>query len=86
MWKGNIFTGMCHSVHWGGGEGGGALYGVTSCLAARSHFPSGEFSVQEGSLSREESVQGGVSARETPYTVKSGQYASYWKAFLWYIV
>ena len=53
----------------------------------------GGVSVQEG-LFPGVSVQGvsvqgvsvqGVSIRETPHTVKSGQYASYWNAFLLHI-
>ena len=36
-----------------------------------------------GSLSARRSLSGrGVSVRETPYTVTSGRYASYWNAFL----
>ena len=35
-----------------------------------------------GSLSKGVSIKGGVSVRETPRTVTSGRYASYWNAFL----
>ena len=49
---------------------GGSLYDVTSCLTARSYVPSG------GSLSRD------ISVRKPPGIVNSGQYASYWNAFL----
>ena len=56
------------------------------------HCPGGSLSggipVQGGSLSRgglcpvEISVRETPPDREPPYTVKSGQYASYWNAFL----
>ena len=79
----------CLSVHGGGISVSvrgvsiqrGPLSRVVLCLG-------GGVSVQRrGSLSGRVSVQG-VSVRETPWTegpctVTSGQYASYWNAFLW---
>ena len=66
----------CLSVHGGGG------------LCMMSHIPSRGVSVQgvsvQGVSVQEISVQG-VSVRRHPPNQKSGRYASYWNAFLYYI-
>ena len=79
--------------------GGGGLVSVQGGFLSGGLCPGG-VSVQrgpcpEGSLSRGVSVWGvsvhggslsrGVSVRETPRTVKSGRYASYWNAYLLFI-
>ena len=60
------------SVQWGAFPGGLCLGGL--CPGGPS--PEGVF-VQKGGL-----CPGRVSVRETPNTVKSRRYASYWNAFL----
>ena len=59
----------CLSVHSGGG---GSLYDVTVRLAAWSQSVSGPM------------FHPGGQKPPTPWTVKSGRYASYWNAFLLY--
>ena len=73
---------------------GGSLYDVTFCLAAWSHVPSGGVSLTETSLDRDPLDNDQPPGQrtppdrapppqtETPCTVKSGRYASYWNAFL----
>ena len=75
-----LFTGgagrsLCPSMHHRSHDKGGSLSG-------RGLSPGGSLSraVQGRSLSGG-SLSGGVSVRETPRTVTSGQYASYWNAF-----
>ena len=71
----NVFTCMCHSGVFLGGRG---LYDVTSFLAAWSHVPS-----RGVCLWSHVPFRGGLPDRDPPpCTVKSGQYASYWNAFL----
>ena len=90
--QGNVFTPMCHSAHREGGlytsihhrpndQGGSLSRGDLCPWGSLSKGVSVQrISVQgisvKGSLSR------GVSVRETPRTVTSGRYASYWNAFL----
>ena len=55
---------------------GGSVFGGV-CLYREGFCPGDGVSVQGGLCLGE-----GVSVRETPRTVKSGRYASYWNAFL----
>ena len=55
--------------------------GVTSCLAAWSHIPSWGL-CPWSHVSSEGSLSGGALCRKTPWNQKSGQYISYWNAFL----
>ena len=64
---GYVLTGVCDSVR-GGGERGG--------LCSNMHHRSHDWG--EGGLCPGE----GVSVRESPRTVMSGRYVSYWNAFL----
>ena len=86
--QGNIFRSMCHSVLRGEGEV--SLYDVTSCLAARSHAPSGGLCScthfpsrgrAGGSLSRGVSVKGD---RDLPRGHWMGRYASHWNLYLFH--
>ena len=77
---------------------GGSLYDVTSCLAVRSPVPYGKGvsmpgpmflpggllpgGLCPGGLSLGDLCPGGLCYRDSPCTVKSGQYASYWNVFL----
>ena len=87
--QGNISTPVCQSFC-----SQGSLYEFTSCQAAWSHVPSGvSLSAglclgglcPEGLCPGRGSLSAGVSVRETPRTVMSGWYASYWNDFLFYI-
>ena len=66
----------------------GSLYDVTSCLATWSHDPSGGLCLwshvpcRGGDLSVTGVCIQGVLHPESPRTVKSGRYASYWYTFL----
>ena len=75
--KGNAFYRRCLST-----GAGGCLYDVTSCLAGGSLYVT-------SCLARGGSLSGGVCpggrgslSGRSPYTIKSGRYASYWNAFL----
>ena len=98
VWGKVMFLHACVILLTGGG---GSLYDATSCLADWSYVPSGGVvSVSGpmflpggiwGSLYSWESLSEGVSAQgdprtETLSTVMSGCYASYWNAFLLYIL
>ena len=66
--EGNVFTPVCDPVHTGGVSVQG---GLCSGVSVWGLYPG-------GSLSR-----GGSLSGRPPRTVKSGQYASYWNAFLY---
>ena len=79
--EGHVFIPVCDSVH---GVGGALSRG----LCPRGLCPGG--SLSKGGLCLGDLCSGnslgclclGVFARKTPRTVKSGQYTSYWNAFL----
>ena len=79
---GYVFTGVCLST-----GGGGVSVSIRGVSVPRGLCPGGisvqGLSVQRGFLSRGVSLSiGGFSVRETPSTVTSGRYASYWNSFL----
>ena len=78
---------------WGGfglcPGGGGSIWGSLSGVVSVQMGPCPEGTLSRGSLSGGSlsggSLSRGVSVRETPRTVKSGRYASYWNAYLLFI-
>ena len=84
VWGKVIFPQACvsHSIALGWGR---SSYDVTSCLAAWSHVPSGWVGLGGGVGGPVVSVvQGESLLGDSPPNKKSGQYASYWNAFLFH--
>ena len=85
--QGNVFTPACHSVHrgWGSLSREGVCLGGGSSLSSDVLYPGGLCPL---GLCPGASVQGSLCPRGFPvmvvslHTVNSGQYASYWNAFL----
>ena len=76
----NVFTPVSDSIHRGGSVQGGLFQervsSVEGTKTSRGSLCPG------GSLSKGESLSRGALSGRPPHTVKIGQYASYWNAFL----
>ena len=86
--QGNVFTPVCHSVHGGGVSVSACITGhmTGDSLSSGGSLSRGVSVPGGGPLSNGGLCPGalcprGVSVGETPHTVMSGRYISYWNAF-----
>ena len=75
--EGNVFTGVCDSVHGGVPGPGGCLF-TGGCLVLGGACSGGGLLLAPG--------EGGVPGGDPPNGYCCGQYASYWNAFLYFKV